>query len=72
MSPANSKKWLLLVLLPLGFAGVWELQQRIDIQRRAFDQERDELVLRSGKLVRAMSLEYAPLMADIYWTRAVQ
>ena len=72
MSPANSKKWLLLVLLPLGFAGVWELQQRIDIQRSALHQERDEMVLRSGKLVRAMSLEYAPLMADIYWTRAVQ
>ena len=35
-------------------------------------QERDEVVLRSGKLVKAMSLEYAPLMADLYWTRAVQ
>ena len=72
MNPANSKKWLLLVLLPLGFAGVWELQQRIDIQRGALRQERDEMVLRSGKLIKAMSLEYAPLMADIYWTRAVQ
>jgi hypothetical protein len=29
-------------------------------------------VLRSGKLLKAMSLEYAPLMADIYWTRVVQ
>ena len=35
-------------------------------------EESDELVLRSGKLLKAMSLEYAPLMADIYWTRAVQ
>jgi hypothetical protein len=72
MNPANSKQWLLLVLLPLGFAGVWQLQQRIDIQRGALHQERDEMVLRSGKLVRAMSLEYAPLMANIYWTRVVQ
>ena len=72
MNPANSKNWLLFVLLPLGFAGVWGLQQRIDIQRGALRQERDDLVLRSGKLVRAMSLEYAPLMADIYWTRVVQ
>jgi hypothetical protein len=72
MNPANSTKWLLLVLLPLGFAGVWQLQQRIDIQRAALHQERDEMVLRSGKLVRAMSLEYAPLMADVYWTRVVQ
>jgi tetratricopeptide (TPR) repeat protein len=72
MNSPNSKNWLLLVLLPLGFAGVWQLQQRIDRQRAAFYQERDELVLRSGKLIKAMSIEYAPLMADIYWTRVVQ
>jgi len=72
MSSQNSKNWLLLVLLPFGFAGVWQLQKRIDGQRTALHQERDELVLRSGKLVKAMSLEYAPLMADIYWTRVVQ
>lgn len=72
MNQAASKNWLLLILLPLGFAGVWQLQQRIDGQRAALHQERDELVLRSGKLVKAMSLEYAPLMADIYWTRVVQ
>jgi tetratricopeptide (TPR) repeat protein len=72
MSLPNSKNWLLLILLPLGFAGVWNLQQSIDVQRAALHQERDDLVVRSGKLVKAMSLEYAPLMADIYWTRAVQ
>lgn len=72
MSSGNLKYWLLLVLLPLGFGGVWQLQHRIDVQRAALHQERDDLVVRSGKLVKAMSLEYAPLMADIYWTRAVQ
>jgi len=72
MNLQNAKNWLLVVLLPLGFAGVWKLQQRIDVQRAALHQERDELVLRSGKLVKALSLEYAPLMADIYWTRVVQ
>ncbi|MGC0773909.1 MAG: hypothetical protein WB543_13320 [Candidatus Acidiferrum sp.] len=72
MNGQNAKYWLLLVLLPLGFAGVWRLQQRIDGQRMALHQEHDDLVLRSGKLVKAMSLEYAPLVADIYWTRAVQ
>jgi hypothetical protein len=72
MSSGNLKYWLSLVLLPLGFGGVWQLQHRIDIQRAALHQERDDLVVRSGKLVKAMSLEYAPLMADIYWTRAVQ
>jgi len=29
-------------------------------------------VLRSGPLVKAMSLEYAPLAANLYWTRVVQ
>jgi tetratricopeptide (TPR) repeat protein len=72
MNLQNAKYWLLLVLLPLGFAGVWQLQLRIDRQRAALHQERDELALRSGKLVKAISLEYAPLMADIYWTRVVQ
>jgi tetratricopeptide (TPR) repeat protein len=72
MNSQTPKNWLLLVFLPLGFAGVWLLQQRIDGQRAALHQERDELVLRSGKLLKAMSLEYAPLMADIYWTRVVQ
>jgi len=72
MNSPNSKNWMLLLVLPLGFAGVWQLQQRIDGQRAALHQDRDELVMRSGKLVKAMSLEYAPLMADIYWTRAVQ
>jgi tetratricopeptide (TPR) repeat protein len=72
MSSQNSKNWLLLILLPLGFTGVWQLQERIDSQLAALHQERDELVLRSGKLLKAMSLEYAPLMADIYWTRVVQ
>jgi len=72
VKPQNSKKWLLLVLLPLGFAGVWQLQHRIDGQRAALHQERDELVLRSGKLLKVLSLEYTPLMADIYWTRVVQ
>ena len=72
MSSPGLKNWLLLVLLPLGFAGVWQLQQRIDGQRAALHQERDELVLRSGRLMKAMSLEYTPLMADLYWTRVVQ
>jgi hypothetical protein len=62
----------LLILLPLGFAGIWGLQRQIDLQRAALHQERDDLVLRSGKLLKAMSLEYAPLMADLYWTRVVQ
>ena len=45
-------------LLLLGFAGVWQLQRKIDAQQAALHQEQDELVLRSAKLIKVMSLEY--------------
>jgi tetratricopeptide (TPR) repeat protein len=63
---------LLAALLVMGFAGVWQLQKRIDAEERATRVEQDKLALRSGILVKKMSLEYAPLMGAIYWTRAVQ
>ena len=63
---------VLLLVLPLGFAGIWLLQHKIDAQRALLSEERDDVLLRSGKLVKVMSLEYAPLLADIYWTRVVQ
>lgn len=62
----------LLVLVPLGFAGVWHLQKHIDAQQAAVQIEDDQVILRSSRLVKALSLEYAPLVADIYWTRVVQ
>lgn len=61
--------WLVLIV---GFAGVWKLQEGIDVGLAALHQEGDDLVLRSGPMLKAMSLEYAPLAADLYWTRVVQ
>ena len=72
MKSEKTIAWLLLLVVPLGFAGIWRLQHRIDAERASLREERDEVLLRSPKLVKAMSLEYAPLLADIYWTRAVQ
>jgi hypothetical protein len=72
MKSENPIAWALLLVVPLGFAGVWRLQHTIDAQRESLSQERDDVLLRSGKLVKLMSLEYAPLLADIYWTRVVQ
>ena len=72
MKSERTIAWLLLLVVPLGFEGIWRLQHRIDAQRASIGEERDEVLLRSGKLVKAMSLEYAPLLADIYWTRVVQ
>src|SRR5256886_13513892 len=72
MNPEKTIAWVLLLVLPFGFAGIWRLQHGIDAQRVSLSQERDDVLLRSGKLVKVMSLEYAPLLADIYWTRVVQ
>jgi len=72
MSGQKSTSWLLCVALLAGFSGVWKLQHKIDAQRGALHQEQDDLVLRSGAMLKVMSLEYAPLMADLYWTRVVQ
>jgi tetratricopeptide (TPR) repeat protein len=71
----NTRTWetlFLCIVLVAGFAGVWRLQQGIDVQRDALHQEEDDLLLRSGSMMKAISLEYAPLMADLYWTRVVQ
>jgi hypothetical protein len=68
----GASRTLLCAILLLGFAGVWRLQHGIDAQLDTTHQEQDDLVLRSGPLVKAMSLEYAPLAADLYWTRVVQ
>jgi hypothetical protein len=72
MNSQKSMAWLLPLVLLAGFAGIWRLQHSIDAQRAALSEERDDILLRSGKLVKLMSLEFAPLAADIYWTRVVQ
>jgi len=71
MKSARNMALLFLVLLA-GFAGIWKLQHSIDGQRAHLREERDIVLLSSGRLLKMMSLEYAPLMADFYWTRAVQ
>jgi hypothetical protein len=64
--------WTAVAGVPLLFAAVAALQVKIDSGTRATAPERDELLLRSGPAVRRMSLGYDSLLADIYWTRAVQ
>jgi tetratricopeptide (TPR) repeat protein len=62
----------LAIMLAVGFLCVWKLQQRLDAERNEARSERDELALRSPVVMKKLSLEYAPLMGAIYWTRAVQ
>jgi hypothetical protein len=61
-----------LVVVPTLFVGIAMLQARIDDLSGPLTQEKEELLLRSGSLLKKMSLGYDPLLADIYWTRAVQ
>jgi hypothetical protein len=64
--------WLMAAVLIAGFAGVALLQTRIDRQKGSIRAEQDQLAFRSGGLVKALSLEYAPFAAAVYWTRVVQ
>jgi tetratricopeptide (TPR) repeat protein len=72
MSKRTSYGLLLGAALLAGFVGVWKLQEEVDTERAALRLEADELTLRSPGVMKKLSLEYAPLMGAIYWTRAVQ
>jgi tetratricopeptide (TPR) repeat protein len=68
----NRPLWIALVGVPLLFTAIAALQVRIDAEMRSAAQQKEELLLRSGKAVKELSLGYDSLLADIYWTRAVQ
>ena len=72
MTTKRSHAWLLLPALAAGFAGVWQLQRKVSFERDAMREEQDEVLVRSPKLMKVVTLEYGTLAADIYWTRAVQ
>ena len=63
---------LFAALLAAGFLCVWHLQRTLDQERSAEQLEKDELTLRSPEVMKKLSLEYAPLMGALYWTRVVQ
>jgi tetratricopeptide (TPR) repeat protein len=64
--------WITALVVPLLLVSTAGLQRRIDASRQSETAERDDLVLRSPSLVKKLSLGYDALLADIYWTRAVQ
>jgi len=72
VSSGKITPWLLLLVVPVGFAGVWHLQGKVNAERDAMREEQDEVLLRAPKLMKLVTLEYRTLAADIYWTRAVQ
>jgi hypothetical protein len=60
------------VAAPSFLLALCPLQARMDAQRSAVLTAPDELLLRSGPLLKRLSLGYSSLLADIYWTRTVQ
>jgi hypothetical protein len=55
-----------------GLVCVWLVQARIDAERTTLKLDSQELTMRSPAVMKRLSLEYAPLMGALYWTRAVQ
>lgn len=73
MSRPNQRlTWIAVACVPLLFVCVAALQVGIDARTRTAVQEQEELLLSSPSAVQKISLGYDSLLADIYWTRAVQ
>jgi tetratricopeptide (TPR) repeat protein len=68
----KSQTLVALAAIPLLLAALYPLQRRIDARTETVQQEKDELMLRSGRVLKKLSLGYDSLLADVYWTRAVQ
>ena len=64
--------WIAAIGVPLLLLAIATLQMKMDASALAPTSEDDQLLLPSGSALREMSLGYDSLLADIYWTRAVQ
>jgi hypothetical protein len=74
MSRQSHTRWVrfALVAIPVLFLAIASLQTHVDVEARTIAQQKEELLLHSGSLLKKLSLGYDSLLADIYWTRAVQ
>lgn len=64
--------WLSLAAMALLLGAAALLQMQIDAQASDFAAQKEELLLSSPSAIKKLSLGYEGLLADIYWTRAVQ
>jgi tetratricopeptide (TPR) repeat protein len=71
MSSTQRVSLVAIGVLALSMAGAMSTLYAIDRTRRG-SVAQESLYLRSPKVLRRMSLGYTGLLADIYWTRAVQ
>lgn len=67
-----SPRPLALVVLAIALAGSLLLRMRIDREAGSSSHFSPILYIRSGDTLRRLSFGYEGLLADIYWTRAVQ
>jgi tetratricopeptide (TPR) repeat protein len=70
-STRDRQIWVAALGVPLLLLSLYPLQRRITEKKDSIAQQQ-ELLLRSGKLLKRLSLGYDSLLADIYWTRTVQ
>jgi len=68
----NRMEWVALAAAPVLLSAIAFLQVRIDAETRSVAQQKQEVLLTSGPLLKKLSLGYDSLLADIYWTRVVQ
>jgi hypothetical protein len=61
-----------LLTIPMLFIVLIVLQRSIDVSAAPLQQEKPELLVASGTMLKKMSFGYDSLLADIYWTRAIQ
>jgi hypothetical protein len=64
--------WFSLAAIAALFIAIGFLQMRIEAETRTAAQQREELLLQSGPVLKRLSLGYDSLLGDIYWTRTVQ
>lgn len=62
----------LITILLISMALVPTAQSRVDTMRASMGPEPDISSVWTGRVVRALSLGYSDLLADLYWMRAVQ
>ena len=68
----NRVLWLALLAVPVLFAAIGFLQVRIEAETQTPARQKEELLLRSGAMLKRVSLGYDSLLGDVYWTRTVQ
>jgi hypothetical protein len=72
MSSTRTRIRRQLLCLPLFFIAIAAMQAHIDTNAASLNVAGEDLLLRSGSAIQKLSLGYNSLLADIYWTRAVQ